>query len=168
MTHQQREIFGRFKPSDVLPFIGNYKRVYKGEDGKEWTVNMGSLRYQTFRQSLSCVVCGIEGSVMVLERDIGKDCTPHFNLYAVNGNDMVLMTKDHVRPRAKGGKDHIDNMQTMCSVCNGLKQDREISLSHLRLLRRFHDMFFPSMNLRQIMKALRCIAEIRSLGGLTH
>ena len=35
------------------------------------------------------------------------------------------MTKDHITPKAKGGKDHISNMQTMCSTCNWEKKDGE-------------------------------------------
>ena len=43
---------------------------------------------------------------------------PIFNLYAEDG---TLMTKDHILPRKWGGKDDIDNMQTMCKDCNEAK-----------------------------------------------
>lgn len=59
--------------------------------------------------------------------------TPHFNLYAVefvwgrvNGRrkrvpHYILMTRDHIYPKSKGGPDSIDNSQTMCAKCNQRK-----------------------------------------------
>lgn len=81
-----------------------------------------SLRYATFYQTgTKCVCCGREGSYFVLSADKdgnNADTRRHFNLYSEDG---VLMTKDHIRPKKLGGKDHIDNMQTMCEHCNKLK-----------------------------------------------
>lgn len=78
-----------------------------------------SLRYATFYQKgCKCVICGKEGSYFKLDadRDGGNiEGRRHFNLYAEDG---TLMTKDHILPRKWGGKDHIDNLQTMCSICN--------------------------------------------------
>ena len=40
-------------------------------------------------------------------------------LYAVNENGIeVLMTKDHIIPVSKGGKNILSNYQTMCELCN--------------------------------------------------
>ena len=33
----------------------------------------------------------------------------------------TLMTRDHILPKSKGGRDHISNMQTMCVDCNKAK-----------------------------------------------
>lgn len=33
------------------------------------------------------------------------------------------MTIDHIRPRAKGGKDELENYQMMCTICNRDKGD---------------------------------------------
>lgn len=167
MKPQKMEVFGEFKPDDVLPYIGDWKKTYLDRRGNEWLVNMGSLRYATFARSLVCVICGVQGSVMRLERDVGKDCPPHFNLYAVVDNNHVLMTKDHIRPRAKGGKDCLDNMQTMCYICNGLKRDRELPVEHLLLIRRFYDMFIDTLNLRQITRVIQCVFDINATGGVT-
>jgi 5-methylcytosine-specific restriction endonuclease McrA len=33
------------------------------------------------------------------------------------------MTKDHIVPKSKGGKDMLSNTQTMCVICNTKKGD---------------------------------------------
>ncbi len=111
---------GTFKPQDVLEFIGDYKKMYLGVD-----VKMGSLRYQTFQKSLTCKRCGVEGKFFALEKHRnGQSDRFHFNLYAIDDNgDELLMTKDHIVPRSKGGPNHVTNMQTMCTVCNGIKDN---------------------------------------------
>lgn len=74
-----------------------------------------SLRYMTFYQKgLKCVCCGKEGTHFKLCGEDGSS-RKHFNLYA---DDGTLMTKDHIIPASKGGPDHVDNMQTMCTNCN--------------------------------------------------
>lgn len=45
----------------------------------------------------------------------------HFNLYAEKDGESRLMTKDHIIPKSKGGKNHLDNLQTMCDHCNSKK-----------------------------------------------
>jgi 5-methylcytosine-specific restriction endonuclease McrA len=81
-----------------------------------------SQRYQTFfTKGTKCVCCGIEGKYFAKERDRKSDVY-HLNLYAIDENgEEVLMTKDHIIPRSKGGKDNISNYQTMCERCNEAK-----------------------------------------------
>ena len=38
--------------------------------------------------------------------------------------DFKLFEVDHMVPRSRGGHDHIDNLQMLCSHCNRLKGDR--------------------------------------------
>lgn len=79
-----------------------------------------SLRYKTFiEKGYKCVCCGRTGSYYALEKSVNSNQNrAHFNLYS---DDDVLMTKDHILPRSKGGMDCIDNMQTMCTICNSNK-----------------------------------------------
>jgi 5-methylcytosine-specific restriction endonuclease McrA len=74
-----------------------------------------SLRYATFYQKgTKCACCGKEGAYFQL---CGEESSNrrHFNLYAEDG---TLMTKDHIIPKSKGGKDFVENLQTMCVDCN--------------------------------------------------
>jgi len=136
---------GRFKPEEVLPYTmppHPPERCFDIGNGISYCVNMRSLRYQTFNKSRKCVCCGLEGTIMLLEYSKpGKVVPgqfadfqrPHFNLYAeLPGGKLILMTKDHIIPVSKGGPDHVDNLQTMCSRCNRLKSDQDISLENLK------------------------------------
>lgn len=86
-----------------------------------------SQRYQTFfTKGCKCAVCGIEGKFFAKERHL-QDKHYHLNLYAVDNNgDEILMTKDHIIPRSKGGIDDISNYQTMCKLCNEAKGNKFI------------------------------------------
>lgn len=98
--------------------------------GALFTVKASSLRYELFRQSPKCVSCDRFGSIWLLEAHHRKE-PPHLNLYHVGEpihewkklsvDGLVLMTKDHIRPRSAGGPTTMDNLQTMCSICNGRK-----------------------------------------------
>jgi hypothetical protein len=96
-------------------------------------VKMRSHRYKCFKKSgLKCVVCGIEGTIFAIEKHFQPSKKKeawdqtwfHFNLYAINeAGQEVLMTRDHTIPKSKGGKNSVDNAETMCKPCNGAKAD---------------------------------------------
>lgn len=89
----------------------------------DW-IKGNSQRYQTFfTKGCKCAVCGIEGKFFAKERHLA-DRSYHLNLYAIDENgEEILMTKDHIIPRSKGGANHISNYQTMCLKCNREKGD---------------------------------------------
>ena len=92
-------------------------------DGDE--IKSTSQRYQMFfTKGMRCAKCGIEGRFFAKEKTV-NDKRYHLNLYAMNRNGQeVLMTKDHIVPRSKGGKSALENYQPMCLVCNTKKGDR--------------------------------------------
>jgi 5-methylcytosine-specific restriction endonuclease McrA len=103
------------------------RRIYITKDGRHLPISMGSHRYLTFlEKGLSCVRCGIKGVYFALERGYkDNESKAHFNLYAVNENGAeVMMTKDHIIPKSKGGPNRLENYQTMCIRCNGKKADK--------------------------------------------
>lgn len=124
-----------YEINEVLEFLPNpndfpkgfkLKKIKKEYDGD--MIKMGSDRYYTFKKSLCCAFCGIEGVTFYKERHLNRKGNPcsesfHFNLYAIdaNGNE-VLMTKDHIRAKARGGKDILSNYQTACAICNEEKR----------------------------------------------
>lgn len=103
---------------EVMPFIDNGKRLKISED---ISVNTNSVRLRTFKNNTVCVSCGLVGTHFWAEKQ-RKDDRPHLNFYATNKQGQeVLMTKDHIIPKSKGGPDTSDNMQTMCTHCNQKK-----------------------------------------------
>ena len=46
------------------------------------------------------------------------------------------LTIDHVVPRARGGTDHLENLQLLCGACNSIKGDREMAYLMARLKER--------------------------------
>ena len=103
---------------EILPLTGKEeKRLKCTVDGKDYFPSLHSLRYDTFRINCTCVNCGRVGTLMGLDiQSVHEE--PHFNLYCMEDSKVVLMTKDHIIPKSKGGPNYIDNMQTMCSPCN--------------------------------------------------
>lgn len=94
---------------------------------KEIVVPMGSHRYELFAtKGIKCVECGIEGSYFALEKDATDDTSKfHFNLYGKNEyGDEVMITKDHILPKSKGGENRLSNYQPMCYKCNQKKADK--------------------------------------------
>ena len=112
----------RDKTKDVL-FRKSKKSSKIDFDGD--LIRGNSQRYQTFfTKGCKCIKCGIEGKYFAKERYVDQS-TYHLNLYAVNDNgEEVLMTKDHIIPRSKGGIDDINNYQTMCKLCNEAKGNK--------------------------------------------
>lgn len=97
-------------------------------------VKVSSLRLELFRQNPKCVGCHRVGSLWILEAHRHKE-PPHLNLYHVGEEEcgewknlckdgLVMMTKDHIIPRSKGGPTNLENLQTMCAICNGKKGDQ--------------------------------------------
>jgi hypothetical protein len=88
-----------------------------------------SLRLLTFgrdsqsSRGLSCRGCNLVASFFAVERfTYGKETKPHINLYGVKEDGIeVLFTHDHILARGLGGKDRLDNTQTMCLDCNQKK-----------------------------------------------
>lgn len=139
-----------YKPEEVLPFLPILSQLPAGtrlhtvrKDFDGDMIKICSDRYYTFQKSLCCSHCGIEGKFFGKERHIDKSGFPlsnsfHLNLYAINEQGQeILMTKDHIVPKSKGGKDKLSNYQTMCEICNSAKsslnEDKAIIAAKKRL-----------------------------------
>jgi 5-methylcytosine-specific restriction endonuclease McrA len=116
-----------YEPEGILSLVGpDAKPVKVVISGVMHRIKVASLRLQCFKRSTRCVKCGLEGTIISADTFNSKsdrDGT-HFNLYAIYEGKSRLMTKDHIIPSSKGGKNHLDNLQTMCDQCNCQKGDK--------------------------------------------
>lgn len=84
----------------------------------------GLLGYKVFKhKGTKCVCCPVEGQYFALEKTPGRGRNKynkwHFNLYGKDAfGREVMITKDHVQPRSKGGSNELENLQPMCLPCN--------------------------------------------------
>lgn len=68
-----------------------------------------------------CKICTVEHFEQRKLKNTKCNPFPHLNLYYVDTNHKILITRDHIRPLSKGGSDTLDNLQTMCIDCNQMK-----------------------------------------------
>lgn len=120
-----------FLVEEILPMLIEAQRKQHNKlrcklithDSKMYYPKVSSKRLQCLVKNLSCVKCGIKGEVFLLQLEKSGTGRPHYNLYAVENDALVLMTRDHIIPRVKGGPDTMENSQTMCYPCNQEKSD---------------------------------------------
>lgn len=86
-----------------------------------------STRLLVFTKSTRCHICNVEGSYFYIEKHVHKNETEpswHLNLYANKNGREILMTRDHIYPKSKGGKNTLENSQTLCVYCNSRKSNK--------------------------------------------
>jgi HNH endonuclease len=127
-----------FKFEDIFPYLQKkFKKQYQvGEQTHE--VRMDSLRYFVFKNSLVCAACGLQTTKVFLEINL-YDKSPHFNFYAEEDGKLILMTRDHILPKSKGGRDELSNLQCHCCICNNLKGNNDLTNLQVAELRKIYN-----------------------------
>lgn len=119
---------------EVLSKVDENTPKYKSEVFHGVEVNIGIPNLKVFKvKGVKCANydhCGTIGHTFYLEKTPGNFSFSiyndwHLNLYGTNKHGHeVMMTKDHIIPKSKGGPDHLDNYQPMCEACNHRKGDK--------------------------------------------
>lgn len=133
--------FGIFKLEEVLPYIildanklpkvsDRGKLLYKSFIGYKVKMNVRNLQLFALKGT-RCSNCGREGAYFALELQTNHHPKQNycFNLYSINN---TIFTKDHIIPISKGGSNALENLQTMCIVCNGKKADKASNQLYVR------------------------------------
>lgn len=122
---QKLETLGYFAMKDIMPLIGlgKPKIILECSRGR-FKVKASSLRMETFRLNHICVFCKKEGNIWALN-SFDNLRNPHLNLFHIkNENEIILITRDHIKPLSKGGADTIENSQCLCAPCNSSKGNK--------------------------------------------
>ena len=83
-------------------------------------IKYNNKKYKMLYQNNVCVGCGLKGTHFYKEKCEDTDIF-HINVYGYKNGREIQLTKDHIRPRSKGGSNSLVNLQTMCAECNNLK-----------------------------------------------
>jgi 5-methylcytosine-specific restriction endonuclease McrA len=74
-----------------------------------------------YNKGLDCSNPDCERIGARLIKGLDRGGNVHVDVYT---DDLVLMTVDHIIPRAKGGGEELENKQPMCRDCNTKKSDK--------------------------------------------
>lgn len=121
-----------YSPNEVLPLVADGPEKWTGDNKRAILPDGNSFkrlsqRLITFKtkgcQCVSCVSCGLVGEIFYFEKCTPNE-RPHLNLYGRRDGKEVLITKDHIIPKSRGGEDYLTNYQTMCINCNRAKGNK--------------------------------------------
>ena len=108
MIKVPRKIGHEYVPIKILP-LNELKTKYSKHK-----------RLKVFNEKgLQCVRCSRIGKYLIEAQD--KSGGIHIDVYT---KDFELMTVDHIKPKSKGGKYDIENLDPMCCFCNTKKADK--------------------------------------------
>ena len=108
---------------EVFTFLHHVKGDFLSDFYGDSTIKVGVEKARLFSKiGITCKKCDIHGEFFAVEQDINNGI--HLNLYAYDEHGHeCLLTIDHIKPKAKGGKNLIQNYQPLCKFCNIEKGD---------------------------------------------
>ena len=118
--HKELDLDAGFKATAVSPC----KRVL---DGERFSACSGfELFLSLRRQAIACWSCGCVADRWIsMSHPSNQNAPPVLNLFAAKVHNRalgiwvpVMMTRDHIIPKALGGVDRVANLRPGCTTCN--------------------------------------------------
>lgn len=121
----------RYSYEEVVAYAHKKLHTFR-VDGIGYTQKLDLPSISCFVDNPKCVCCGLEGTHFILTKfSWDKDVSLVF--YHISKDLRMLMTVDHIIPRALRGSNDISNLQTMCHSCNNLKAEHNVDIATLRI-----------------------------------
>jgi len=95
--------------------------IYSKKDYNDSKTRVKILKELIDRDGCRCQDCKEVATYFAMGKDNGGYW--HLDLYSKREGEHYMFTIDHIHPKSKGGKNHIDNYQLLCKVCNEDKSD---------------------------------------------
>jgi hypothetical protein len=95
--------------------------------------NLFLSNYEKWNKKCKCDMCKLEARYFVLEKsDTNENNIFHFNLYTIDKKTKkeIYFNIDHIKPRSKGGKNEMINLQLTCENCNTEKGNKYDTFKH--------------------------------------
>lgn len=125
MLPKNMKIVGTFDPQYVLEqFVEGDRQTKKRSIPVEteygtFEVYTNSQRYVLFKEKgLTCIACGVTCERVYLIQSDQNPERAHFDFIVDKDGEEWLLTKDHTKAKANGGRNVQSNYQPMCEICN--------------------------------------------------
>jgi hypothetical protein len=86
-----------------------------------------------YNKGTECICCGDAGVHLAVTTDKNGE-SRWIELYT---SEWIVLTVDHILPKAQGGLNEMDNYQPMCRWCNSIKSDHDWTIEELRQIIRY-------------------------------
>lgn len=112
------DIFQSIEEKDTIPD----PIIYSKKDYRDSRARIKIIKHLIERDGCKCMECNEKPTYFALGKDNGGYW--HLDLYSNMHDSHYMYTIDHIHPKSKGGKNHVDNYQLLCKVCNEDKSDK--------------------------------------------
>lgn len=140
MMDRHARTLAKLSPEMVLPHVyieHSWLVFWSEKESRHLYVKPHAKILKLWKRGLHCNCCLEPVDHFILIRSVVIQHRASCTLIPVirdNFNQPYPLTIDHIKPRSRGGTDHQDNLQLLCSRCNGIKSNQFLSIEKLRLL----------------------------------